>query len=324
MLHRKLLLCVASAAAMALLPAAAQAQAWPSRPIKLIVPYAAGGGTDVIARHIATRLSARLGQPLVIENKAGAGGAIGFEAGIKAPPDGYTLVFITSAYATNAATGRKMAYDPVRDIAPIAQVGKTSLLIAVPADSPVKTLKDLVDMARAQPNRITYGSSGIGSMSHLGMEMLAADAKLHFVHVPYKGMSPAFADMMGGSLHAGLATYATTSGYLSGGKLRGIAVTGARRDPFMPDLPTTGEAGFPNFRIEFWWGFVGPSRLPPGVVQRLNTEINAILAQPETTAGLAREAAVPVAGTPEAFGRLIAVDVANWSRLVKENGIQVD
>jgi tripartite-type tricarboxylate transporter receptor subunit TctC len=324
---RRTLLCAAALAiATAWLPLSAQAQAqpWPSRPVKLIVPYAAGGGTDVIARSIAPRLAARIDQPIVIENKAGAGGAIGFEAGIKAPPDGYTLVFMTSAYATNAATGRKLAYDPIRDIAPIAQVGKTALLVAVPADSPVKTLKDLADLSRAQPGAVTYGSSGIGSMSHLGMEMLAADARLRLVHVPYKGMAPAFADMMGGNLHAGLATYATTSGYLASGKLRGIAVTSAQRDPFMPQVPTAAEAGFPNFRIEFWWGFVGPAQLPRSVVERLNTEINALLAEPDTQAALAREAAVPVAATPEAFGQLIAADVARWARLVKDNGIQVD
>ncbi|HUD34368.1 MAG TPA: tripartite tricarboxylate transporter substrate-binding protein, partial [Variovorax sp.] len=267
---------------------------------------------------------ARLGQPVVVDNKAGAGGAIGFEAGVKAPPDGYTLVFVTSAYATNAATGRRMAYDPVRDIVPIALVGKTSLLVAVPAGSPVRTLKDLVDKARSDPDAVTYGSSGIGSMSHLGMEMLAADAKVRLVHVPYKGMAPAFADMMGGNLQAGLATYATTSGYLAGGKLRGIAVTSAQRDPFMPGLPTTAEAGFPNFHIEFWWGFIGPRQLPRAIVARLNEEINAVLAQPETMAALAREAAVPAATTPEALGQLIAADVARWSRLVKDNGIQVE
>lgn len=322
--RRALVAALALAAAGAGLPPPAQAQAWPSRPIKLIVPYAAGGGTDIIARSIATRLATRIGQPIVVENKAGAGGAIGFEAGIHAPPDGYTLVFITSAYATNAATGRKLAYDPVQGIAPIALVGKTSLLVAVPADSPIKTLKDLADRARAQPGRLTYGSSGIGSMSHLGMEMLAADAKLRLVHVPYKGMAPAFADMMGGNLDAGLATYATTSGYLAGGKLRGIAVTSAQRDPFMPQLPTAAEAGFPNLHIEFWWGFIGPRQLPRAIVQRLNGEINALLAEPDTTAALAREAAVAATATPEAFGQTIAADVARWARLVKENGIQTE
>ena len=322
--RRILLSAAALVAAAALLPGPASAQAWPNRPIKLIVPYAAGGGTDIIARSIATRLAARIGQPLVVENKAGAGGAIGFEAGIKAPADGYTLVFITSAYTTHAATGRKMAYDPVRDIAPIALVGKTSLLVAVPVDSPVKTLKDLADMALAQPNAVAYGSSGIGSMSHLGMELFAADAKLRLVHVPYKGMAPAFVDMMGGNLQAGLASYATTSGYMAGRKLRGIAVTSAQRDPFQPHLPTSAEAGFPNFQIDFWWGFIGSSQLPKAIVQRLNQEINAILVQPETQAALAREAAVPAPVTPQAFGQLIAADVARWTRVIKDNGIQMD
>lgn len=315
---------LAFAAAAALVPFHASAQAgWPNRPIKLIVPYAAGGGTDVIARTIATKLAARLGQPVVIENRGGAGGAIGFEAGVKAPADGYTLLFVTSAYATNAA-GAKKPYDPVKDIAPIALVGSTPLLIAVPANSPVKTLRDLVEMARAKPEAVTYGSGGVGAMSHLGMELLASEAKVKFVHVPYKGMAPAFADMIGGNLQAGLTTFATTSGLIAGGKLRGIVVTGKQRTPFAPDLPTTAEAGFPGVQIDFWWGIVGPAALPTPIVKRLNEEINALLNQPETKEALGREAATPAPGKPEEFGRLVASDIARWTRLIKDNNIKVE
>jgi tripartite-type tricarboxylate transporter receptor subunit TctC len=316
---------VAATVAAALLPALACAQAaWPNRPIKLIIPFAAGGGTDVIARTMAQKLSVRLGQPIVPENKGGAGGAIGFAEGAKAPPDGYTLTLITSAYTTNAATGKKMAYDPIKDITPIAMVGTTPLLIAVPPDSPVKTMKDLVDAARAKPKAVTYGSGGVGAMSHLGMELLAADAKVQFVHIPYRGMAPAFTDMMAGNIQAGLTTFATTNALLQAGKLRGIVVTGAKRTPFAPNLPTTAEAGFPNVHIEFWWGFIGPSQLPAPIVKRLNDEINAILAQPETKELLGREAAVPTPGTPEAFGKLIADDLTQWTRLIKDNNIKVE
>lgn len=313
------------AAATAVLPFHADAQSsWPNRPIKLIVPFAPGGGTDVIARLIAQKLSVRLSQPIVPDNKAGAGGAIGFTEGAKAAPDGYTLTFITSAYTTNAVSGRKMAYDPIRDITPVAAVGVTPVLIAVPPNSPVKTLRDLVDMAKSKPNSVSYGSGGVGAMSHLGMELLASEAKVQLMHVPYKGMAPAFTDMMGGNIQAGLTTFATTNALLQAGKLRAIVVTGSQRSPFAPNLPTTAEAGFPNVQIEFWWGFVGPAQLPAPIVKRLNDEINALLAQPETKEVLAREAAVPTPGTPEDFGRLIASDLARWSKLIKDNNIKVE
>jgi tripartite-type tricarboxylate transporter receptor subunit TctC len=316
--------CWLFAAAAALLPLHASAQDWPSRPIKLIIPFAPGGGTDVIARTMGQRLSQRLGQPVVPENKAGAGGAIGFAEGAKAAPDGYTLTFITGAYTTNAATGKKMSFDPIKDIKPIALVGTTPLLIAVPPNSPVKTLKDLVDMARAKPNTVTYGSGGIGAMSHLGMELLASEARVQFTHIPYKGMAPAFNDMMAGTIQAGLTTFATTNALLQAGKLRGIVVTGPQRTPFAPNLPTTAEAGFPGVNIEFWWGFIGPSGLPSPIVKRLNDEINAILAQPETKELLGREAAVGTPGTPEDFGRLISTDLARWNKLIRDNNIKVE
>jgi len=307
------------------LPAQVHAQAaWPNHPIRLIVPYAPGGGTDIVARAIAAKLSTRLGQPIVIDNKSGAGGAIGFEAGLKAPADGYTLLFVTSAYATNAATGKKQAYDPVKDMVPIGQIGNTPLVVSVAQDSPVKTLRELVDLARAKPEAVSYGSSGVGSMSHLGMELFAAEGKMQLLHVPYKGMAPAFTDLMAGLLQTGLSSFATVSQFIDAGKVRGLAVTGTKRTPFAPQLPTTAEAGFPGFQIDFWWGFVAPARTPPAIVKRLNEELNLILAQAETRELLAREAAVPTPGTPEEFGKLVAQDVVRWTRLVKERNIKTE
>jgi tripartite-type tricarboxylate transporter receptor subunit TctC len=309
----------------ALLPFGACAQAaWPNRPIKLIVPYAPGGGSDVIGRAIATKLSARLGQPIVVENKTGAGGALGFDAGAKAPPDGYTLLFTTTAFATNASAGKPLPYDTVKDFAPIGQIGATPLLVVVPQASKFKTLRELFDFARANPGTLNYGSSGIGSMSHLGMELLASEAKVQLMHVPYKGMAPAFTDLMGGNLQATLSTFASASPLIEGGKLRGLAVTGAQRSPFAPNMPTTTEQGFPGMRIDFWWGLLAPARVAPGVVKRLNEELNAILAQADTREILAREAAVPTPGTPDEFGNLIALEVARWSRLVKDHGIKTE
>jgi tripartite-type tricarboxylate transporter receptor subunit TctC len=314
-----------AAVAGAVLSFGAGAQpAWPNKPIRFIVPYAAGGGTDVIARAIATKLSMRLGQPIIVDNRTGAGGTLGFEAAAKSPPDGYTLLFMTTAFATSAATSNKLPYDAAKDFVPIGQVGSTPLLVVVANDSPFKTLRELLDYARSKPNTVNYGSSGIGSMSHLGVELLAAEAKVQLVHVPYKGMAPAFTDLMGGNLQMTMGTFASATPLIEGGKLRGLAVTSAQRSPFAPNLPTVVEAGLPGSRIDFWWGLMAPARVPPAIVKRMNEELNAILAQPEMRELLAREAAVPTPVTPEAFGKLVARDVALWSKLIKDHNIKVD
>jgi len=306
-------------------PVRAQAQtSWPDRPIRLIVPFAPGGGTDVIARTIASKLSSRLGQPLVVENRAGGGGNLGIEAGVKAPPDGYTLLFITGAYATNAGAGKKLSYDPIKDISPIGKIGVTPLLVAVPNDSPAKSLRDLVESARGRPGTVNYGSGGVGSMSHLGMELLASEAKVQFIHIPYKGMAPAFTDLIAGNVQAGLATFATVSQLLESGRVRALAVTGTKRASFAPDLPTTAEAGFPGFQIEFWWGLVAPAKVSPAIVKKVNAELNSILAQPDMRELLAREAATPAAGTSEDFARLISLETEAWTRLIKDRKIKVE
>lgn len=306
-------------------PLFASAQtAWPSRPIKLVVPYAPGGGSDVIGRAIATRLSARLGQPVVVENKTGAGGSLGFDAVAKSPPDGYTLAFTTTAFATNAAAGRKLPYDTLKDFVPIGQIGATPLLLVVAKDSPYKTLRDLADAARAKPGSVNYGSSGIGSMSHLGMEFLASEAKVQLMHVPYKGMAPAFTDLMAGNVQATLGTFASATPLIEGGKLRGLVVTGAQRSPFAPQIPTTAEAGFPGARIDFWWGLHAPAKVAPAVIKRLNDELNTILAQADMRELLAREAAAPTPGAPDEFGKLVTQEVALWSKLIRDNNIRVD
>ena len=323
--RRAVLAAAAATAVTALLPLAASAQAaWPNRPIKLIVPYAPGGGSDVIGRAIANKLGVRLGQMVIVENKTGAGGSLAFDAAAKAAPDGYTLLFTTTAFATNAAAGRKLPYDTIKDFVPIGQIGATPLLVVVSKDAPYKTLRDLVDVARAKPGNVNYGSSGMGSMSHLGMEFLASEAKVQLMHIPYKGMAPAFTDLMAGSVQATLATFASAAPLIDGGKLRGLAVTGAKRSPFAPNMPTTTEAGLPGFRIDFWWGMHAPAQVPPAIVKRLNEELNVILAQPDTRELLAREAAVPTPGTPDAFGKLVAQEVALWSKLVKDNNIKTD
>ena len=324
--RRSVLGAAAAAAATTLLPASARAQAaWPNRPIKIVEVSAAGGSSDVIARMVGSKLSPRLGQPFIVEGRSGAGGMVGYDFVTKSPADGYTLLSATTALSTNAASGKKLSFDPMKDFAPIGQIAASPLIIVVPADSPIKTLRDLIETARAKPgDGIRFGSSGIGTMSHIGMELLAAQAKVQFLHVPYKGVSLSVNDLFGGQLQALLGTVATHSALLESGKLRGLMVASPQRSPFLPNLPTSAEAGFPDYVIEFWWGLMGPAGMPPDVVKRLNTELNAVLAQADTRETLARFAAVPRPGTPEDFGRLHAFEVARWTKVIKDANIKIE
>lgn len=298
--------------------------AWPGRPLKLIVPYAAGGGTDVTARGIANKLGARLGQPIVIENKGGAGGTIGSDFVAKAPPDGYTLLFTTTAIATIAASSSKLPFDARKDFDPIGQIGSTSLLLIVSNDSEAKSVQDLVRLARANPTVINYGSGGMGSMSHLGMELFASAAKVKLLHVPYKGMAPAFNDVMTGNVQAGMATLASSKTFIDAGKVRALAVTGEKRSPFLPNLPTMAEAGLPGAQIDFWWGLLAPRGTPAAVIQKLNQDLNWVLAQEDIREILARDAAMTTPGTPEAFRKVIDFELTRWSKLVKEANIKIE
>ena len=319
----------AAAAAATLLPGGASAQAaWPSRPIKIVDVFAPGGSTDTMARALANKMSPRLGQPVVVENRNGAGGAVGIDFVAKAPPDGCTLLMTVTSNAVLQATatiGRKLPFDFLKDLAPIGEIAAAPVVIVVPADSPIKTLRDLVDIARSKlDGGIRYGSSGVGSISHVGMELLASVADVRLMHIPYRGNSLAVTDLLGGQLQAMLGSVATFAGLLESGKLRAIAVTSPKRSPFLPNVPTSAEAGLPDFQIEVSWGLMGPAGLPPDVVRRLNSEIALYLAQPELRDLLSQVAATPRPGTPEDMGRVNAFEVARWSKLLKDRHIKID
>ncbi|MFO1302192.1 MAG: tripartite tricarboxylate transporter substrate binding protein [Burkholderiales bacterium] len=304
-------------------PADAQGQ-WPNRAVKLVVPFAPGGSNDIISRVLADKLQGRLGQAFVVENKPGAGGTIGTDFVAKSPPDGYTLLFVSTSITTNAASGKALPYDLLKDLQPIGQVAAGPFAIVVANEVPAKTLKEFIELARSKPNEVSYGTAGIGGINHLGTELFASAARIQLVHVPYKGIGPAFTDLMAGRLQMALPTIASVTQYMQSGRMRGLAVTSAQRSPLAPDLPTVSEAAIPGFELEVWWGIVGPAKMPPALVKRINEELNAVLAMPEVKDVLAKEAAMPRPGTPEEFGKLIASDLTRWSKLIKEARIQVE
>ena len=314
-----------AAAAGTLLPRHAQAQApWPSKPIKLIVPFAAGGSNDNIARLLGTKLGARLGQPVIVDNKGGGGGTIGTDIVAKSPADGYTLLFVSASLTTNAASGKKLPYDPINDLQPIGQVASSPFAIVVANDVKANTLPEFIALARARPRTINYGSAGIGGINHLGTELFASAAKIQLTHVPYKGISLAFTDLLGGSLQMLVPSLASVNQQIKAGKMRALAVTGAQRSPLALEIPTASEAGLPGFQLEVWFGLMGPARMPPAIVTRLNQELNAVLALPDVKELLAGEGASPQPTTPEQFGALIRSDLMLWTRLIKEQNIHVE
>lgn len=309
----------------ALLPSHSWGQGtWPNRPIKLVVPFAPGGSNDILARLVANKLTARLGQAVVVENKGGGGGTIGTEFVTKAPADGYTLLFASSSIATNAASGKKLGYDPVKHLTPIGSIAATPFLVAVSNQLKVKSLGDFIAMARAQPSAINYGSAGLGGMNHLGTELFSSVAKVQMTHVPYRGIGLAFTDLMGGTLQMVLPSVASAMPLIRDGKMQGLAVTSATRSALAPDIPTTAEAGLPGFQLEVWFGLLGPTGLPAAVIKRLNEELNAILVSNDVKEVLAREGALPRPSKPEEFGLLVRTEVDRWRQLIRDNNIPME
>jgi len=310
-------------AAALILPATIHAQAWPARPVRIVVPYPPGGTTDILARLVAARLTDTLKQSFVVENRPGASGAIGSQAVAKAPPDGYTLLMGTlSSHGINAALFKSLPYDPVRDFAPVTIVAGTPNVIAVHPSVPARTLGELVALAKASPGKLAYGSTSQGGSPHMSAELLKSMAKIDMVHVPYKGAGPMLADLMGAQIQVGFDNLPSTIGHIRSGKLRGIAVTTAARWPGAPELPTVAESGVPGYEVSGWFGLFAPAGTPAPVVSLLHQSIAATLRQPDVAKQLLELGAEPVGNSPDEFGRLVEAEVRKWRAVVEAAGIK--
>ena len=307
-----------------LVPFTAHAQPYPSRPIKIVVPYAAGGAVDIVARTIGQPLSDALKQPVVVDNRPGASANIGMELVAKAAPDGYTLLMASNGIATNMALFPQLAFDGRRDFAPVARIGYAPLVIVVPAASPVKSLKELIAMAKAEPGKLTYASAGNGSSGHLAGELLKSTAKIDVLHVPYKGGSPAITDLLGERISFMPINPVEVIAHIRAGRLRALAIASDKRFPLLPDVPTAAEAGLSGYEASVWWGLVAPAKTPPEIVRQLNAETNKSLADAAMANKLAELGVVVTPGTPDQFAAFIKSQTELWSGVIKTAGIQPD
>jgi tripartite-type tricarboxylate transporter receptor subunit TctC len=312
--------CLAAAAALIASPMPS-AEPYPSKPVKIIVAFAPGGGNDFIARFVAQRLTAAIGQQFIVENKPGAGGSIGFEAGVKSQPDGYTLTLISPSYTTNPSL-YKLKFDPVADITPIVQISQGPFIVVVNPSLPAKSIRELIALAKAKPGSINFASSGSGSALHLAGELFAIMAGIKLTHVPYKGAGPALTDTLAGQTNLMLATNATVMPHVRAGRLRALAVTTAQRLPVEPDIPTVAEAGVPGYEVIVWHGLIGPKGLPRPVVDRINSEVMTLLNSRETPEKLQNDGVFPAGGTPEQFGETIEKEIELWRKVVREAGVK--
>ena len=319
--------CFAVAAFVAALAAVSpvQAQDYPSRLVRLVVPQAAGGGTDTFARAIGQKLSERWGQPVVIENKAGAGGVVGTDFVAKSAPDGYTLlVTYEGSQAINQSLYEKLPFNSLKDFDAIATIAVTPFILIVGPRTEAKTLKEFISFARANPDRLTYGSAGNGSVNHLLGEMLKSEADIRMVHVPYKGASAAIGDVMGGHVDAAFASVPSVISSVQSNVVRALAVSSAKRIAVAPDIPTIAEAGFADFDVNPWWGILAPAGLSPAIAQKISADVAEILKTPEMVEILAKQGATPLISTSEAFRELLARDIEKWRKVVKASGATIN
>ena len=311
-------------AAATLIATSLHAQPYPSRPIKIIVPYAAGGAVDIVARNVGQPVSDALKQAVIVDNRPGASANIGMELAAKSAPDGYVLLMASNGIATNMALFPNLTFDGRRDFAPIAKIGYAPLVIVVPVSSPIKSLKDLIATAKADPGKLTYASAGNGSSGHLAGELLKSTARIDVLHVPYKGGAPAITDLLGERISFMPINPVEVIAHIRGGRLRALAVASDKRFALLPDVPTAAEAGLPGYDASVWWGLVAPARTPPDIVRQLNSVTNKSLADPAIANKLSELGVVVTPGTPDEFAAFIQAQTELWSGVIKSARIQPD
>ena len=310
------------AALLAACSGGAAAQAYPAKPVRIVVPSSAGGGTDIVARIVAPELSKRLGQQVIIDNRPGAGTMIGIEIAAKSPPDGYTLLMGLSTLAINSALYKKVPYDPVKDFAPVTVAVSSASIIVVHPSVPARTVKELIAFARARPGQMNYASAGSGTYPHMTMELFLSMAKLKMVHIPYKGTGPAMIDIVAGHTSVMAATILTGMPQIRAGRLRPLGISSAARSAIAPEIPTVSEAGLPGFESVQWYGLLAPAQTPQEIVTRLHAEMARILQQPEVKERFAGDGADPVGNTPDEFARYIQSELVKWAKVAREAGIK--
>ena len=319
-------LATALAGAIALfgaLVAAVHAQAYPDRPIRFVLPFAPGGGTDIVGRIIGQKLSEQLGQPVVPDNRPGAGSHVGIEAASKAKPDGYTIVLVAPEFTTGPSLYKTLNYDGIKDFAPISLVAEIPYVLTVGPSLPVNSLKELIDYAKANPGKINYGTPGNGSGPHIAVELLKSLTKIDIVHVPYKGAGPAMAAMLGGEVTMTVTATAAALPQIQAGKVKPLAVLGKQRAPGLPDVPTTTEAGLPGWQVALWWGILAPAGTPRDIISRLNAAWLKAAALPDTVDKMRNAGYEPLTSTPEQLAEFIKTETVRWAQVIKDAKISV-
>jgi len=322
--HVMLRFLLAALATACLATGAAAADTWPSRPVKIIVPFAAGGPADVYARVLGARLEKALGQPFVIEDMPGGGSIVGTAAVAKSQPDGYTLLMMSNTHTVNESLIKDKPFQLMRDFVPVAPVNYSDLVLVVHPSVPVKTLKDLIALAKSKPGALNYASSGPGTPYHMAGELFKAMAGVDIVHVPYKGSSGARTDVLGGQVQMMFDAITTMAPHVEAGKVRALGTTGKVRSSVLPDVPTLSEAGVPGYEAVIWLGIMAPKGTPQAVVDRLNSEIRKAVAAPDLEAEWKKQGAVPMSMSPEEFGKYLHADIEKWARIVKISGARQD
>ncbi len=321
----RVLLCLALSVLLLPVTTPAVAQTYPTKPIRMIIPYPAGGGIDLVARPLAQKMSESFDQQVVVDNRGGASGSIAMEIAANSPADGYTIILVLNTQlAVNPSLYTKVPYDPIRDFAPIALLGSVPYFLVANPSLPAKTVRELVALAKAMPGKLSYASSGTGSGAHLAMELLKTATRIEIVHVPYKATASGVTDVISGQMPLMFVTFGTVSGQLSAGKLRPIAVTSLKRVAVAPEIPTVAESGFPNYEVVTWYGMLAPAGTPKQIIARLNSEILRAIKSPDYQKRLAADAVEVSGSTPEYFEDYIKTELKKWAKIVKDSGAKLD